>query len=44
MAVALLCMQKVSFDTSFILCLVLGYKVVPLPDCVLKVSYDTPVV
>jgi len=43
-AVPLLCMQEVSFDTEFVLCLVSGYKVVPLPDCVSQVSVDTPVV
>jgi len=43
-AVALLCMQEVSFDTSVVLCLVSGYEVVPLPDCVSEVSVDTPVV
>jgi len=37
-------MQEVSFDTWMVLCLVSGYEVVPLPDCVLAVLLDTPVV
>ena len=32
MAVALSCMQEVSLDTSFVLCLVSGYEVMPLLD------------
>jgi len=43
-AVALLCMQEVSFDTKGVLCLVSGYKGVPRPACVSAVSFDTPVV
>jgi len=34
----------VSFDALFVLCLVSGYEVVPLPDCVSAVSFDTSVV
>jgi len=42
--VALLCMQEVSFDTWFVLCLVSGYEVVAVPAWVSEVSFDTPVV
>jgi len=37
-AVGLLCMQEVWFDTSFVLCLVSGYEVVPPLHCVLEIN------
>ena len=39
-----LVIQEVLFDTEFVLCLVPGYKVVPLPHSVSEVSFDTRVV
>jgi len=36
--------RRYRFDMYVLLCLVWGYKVVPLPDCISAVSLHIPVV